>query len=98
MRLESDALILDGWRPIPRSAITAVNVTFTDAYTRFMAGGIRGNAASFGLFGGLGKPLILTLRDNERLYLLLEFRWWLGTNQAHKLAPSIQTWLSDQRT
>jgi hypothetical protein len=97
MRLGPDRLELEGWRDIPRSAITRIDVAFTDAYTRLMAGGVRaGNAASFGLFGGLGKPLILTLRDDDPVYLLLAFRWWLGTNQAHNFAPTIQRWLNDQ--
>lgn len=96
MQLQADALVLGGWREISRAAITGIDVAFTDAYTRFMAGGIRGNAASFGLFGSLGKPLILTLRDDEPVYLLLEFRWWAGTNQARKRAPSIERWLDGQ--
>lgn len=97
MRLEPDALVLEGWRVIPKVAIAGSEVAFTDAYTRFMAGGVRGgNAASFGLFGSLGKPLILTVRNDEPVYLLLGFRWWLGTNQARNYAPVIQGWLDDQ--
>ena len=94
MRLEPDMLALGDWREIPRTTITRAEVTFTAAYTRFMAGGIRGNAASLGLFGSLGKPLVLSLRDEDPIYLLLEFRWWLGTNQARNLALPIRQWLT----
>jgi len=94
MRLEPEALVLEDWRSIPRTAIETVEVIFTDAYTRFMAGGSRGNSPSLGFLGSLGKPLILTLADEDRIYLLLGFRWWTGTNQARSCAPEIQRWIT----
>jgi hypothetical protein len=69
-----------------------VRLTFTDAYRRGQAAGIRGNNASFGLFGNLGKPLVLRLHDGEPVYLLIGFRWLTGINQARRWAPLLQTW------
>ena len=97
LRLEPDTLVLEGWQRIPRTQVQRAEVTFTSAYTRFMAGGIRGNAGSLGLFGSLGKPLVLTIEDDESVYLLLGYRWWLGTNQARRRAPAIQRWITDAR-
>jgi hypothetical protein len=94
LRLEPDALVLGGWQRVPRTRIRQAEVTFTSAYTRFTAGGIRGNASSLGLFGSLGKPVVLIIEDDEPIYLLLEYRWSLGTNQARRLAPEIQRWLA----
>ena len=71
-----------------------VRLTFTDAYRRSQAAGIRGNYASFGLFGDLGKPIALDLHDDEPVYLLIEFRWFTGINQARRWAPVLRTWSS----
>ncbi len=94
MRLEADALALEAWRSIPRTTIATAKGSFTDAYTRLMAGGSRGNSPSLGFLGRLGKPLILTLADEDRIYLLLGFRWWTGINQARVWAPVIQRWIT----
>jgi len=59
-----------------------------------MAGGSRGNSPSLGFLGSLGKPLVLTLADEDTIYLLLGFRWWTGTNQARAWAPEIQRWIT----
>ena len=40
---------------IQREAVGSVRLTFTDAYQRGQAAGIRGNNASFVLFGNLGE-------------------------------------------
>ena len=94
MRLDAEALVLGDWRSISRTTIETAVVSFTVAYTRFMAGGSRGNSPSLGFLGSLGKPLILTLRDEDRIYLLLGFRWWTGINQARARAPEIQRWIT----
>lgn len=96
MRLESEALVLEDWRSIrPRTTIEKAEVSFSDAFTRFMAGGSRGNSPSLGFLGSLRKPLILTLAAEDRIYLLLGFRWWTGINRARIWAPEIQCWLAD---
>ena len=92
LRLTPQALVLGGWRVISREAVVSVRLTFTDAYRRGQAAGIRGNNTSFGLFGNLGKPLVLGLPDGEPVYLLIGFRWFTGINQARRWAPVLQTW------
>ncbi len=86
--------MLEGWRSIPRAAVGTAEASFTDAYTRFIAGGSRGNAPSLGFLGSLGKPLILTLADEDAIYLLLGFRWWTGINQARVWAPKLRRWIT----
>ena len=92
LQLTQRALVLGGWRVIRREAVAGVRLTFTDAYRRGQAAGIRGNYASFGLFGDLGKPIVLDLYDDEPVYLLIEFRWFTGINQARRWAPLLLTW------
>jgi hypothetical protein len=92
LQLTPQTLVLTGWRMISREAVASVRLTFTDAYRRGQAAGIRGNNASFGLFGNLGKPLVLRLHDDEPVYLLIGFRWFTGINQARRWAPLLQTW------
>ena len=92
LQLTQRALVLGGWRVIHREAVASVRLTFTDAYRRSQAAGIRGNNASFGLFWNLGKPLVLSLHDGEPVYLLIGFRWFTGINQARRWAPLLGTW------
>lgn len=92
LRLTPRTLVLGGWRVIPREAVAGVRLTFTGAYQRSQAAGMRGNYASFGLFGDLGKPIVLDLHDDEPVYLLIEFRWFTGINQARWWAPMLRTW------
>jgi hypothetical protein len=92
LQLTQRALVLGGWRVIPREAVASVRLTFTDAYRRRQAAGIRGNNTSFGLFGNLGKPLVLSLHDYEPVYLLIGFRWFTGINQARRWAPLLGMW------
>ncbi|MBV9452205.1 MAG: hypothetical protein JO345_40590 [Streptosporangiaceae bacterium] len=92
LQLTPGTLILGGWRVIRREAVAGVRLTFTDAYRRSQAAGIRGNNASFGLFGDLGKPLVLDLHDGEPVYLLIGFHWFTGINQARRWAPVLRTW------
>ncbi len=92
LQLTRRTLVLGGWREIRREAVTAVRLTFTGAYRRSQAAGIRGNNASFGLFGDLGKPLVLDLHDDEPVYLLIGFRWFTGINQARRWAPLLREW------
>lgn len=92
LQLTQRALVLSGWRVIRREAVAGVRLTFTDAYRRSQAAGIRGNNTSFGLFWDLGKPLVLDVRDDEPVYLLIGFRWFTGINQARRWAPGLQTW------
>jgi hypothetical protein len=82
---------------IPRAAISRVDLTFTSAYTRGQAARARGNAASFGLFGSLGEPLALGIDGEDPIYLLIDFRWFTGINQARRWAPVLQEWLVLQR-
>lgn len=92
VQLTQRSLVLGGWRVISREAVASVRLTFTDAYRRSQAAGIRGNNASLGLFGNLGKPLVLDLHDDEPVYLLIGFRWFSGINQARRWAPLLCTW------
>jgi hypothetical protein len=95
LQIEPQSLVLEGWREIPRSAITDVRLTFTEVYPRSRGAGFRGNYASFGLFGSLGKPLVLGLRGDEPVYLLIDFQWLTGINRARQWAPSLQRWLAE---
>ncbi len=92
LQLTPHTLVLSGWRTIRRETVVSVRLTFTDAYRRSQAAGIRGNNASFGLFGSLGKPLVLSLHDDEPVYLLIGFRWFTGINHAYRWAPLLRTW------
>jgi hypothetical protein len=92
LRLTPRTLVLGGWRVIPREAVAGVRLTFTGAYRRSQAAGIRGNNASFGFFGDLGKPLVLDFHDGEPVYLLIGFRWFTGINQARHWAPALRRW------
>jgi len=91
-QLTPHTLVLGGWRVIRREAVADVRLTITDAYRRSQAAGIRGNDASFGLCGNLGKPLVLGLHDDEPVYLLIDFRWFTGINQARRWAPLLREW------
>jgi hypothetical protein len=87
-------MVLGGWRLIPRADITSVELTFTGAYRRGQAAGVRGsNAASFGFIGDLGKPLVLGLADEDPVYLLISYRWFTGVNQARRWAPLLRDWI-----
>lgn len=94
LQLQPQALVLGGWRSIPRSAIVGVRLTFTEAYTRMQAAGARGNSVSFGLFGSLGKPLVLDLNGDEPVYLLIGYSWLTGISQARTWLPVLQRWTS----
>lgn len=96
LRLEPRSLVLGGWRVIPKAAIADVCLTFTPAYRRGQAAGVRGNGASLGLFGSLGKPLVLTLRDDQPIYLLIDFGYFWGVNAARRWAPLLRGWLGEQ--
>ncbi len=93
--LTPDAMVLQGWRDIPRGAIDNVALIFTQSYTRFTAGGIRGQSPSLGFLGSFGKPLVVDLRGEERIYLLIRFRWWTGINQSRLWAPRLEQWLNE---
>jgi hypothetical protein len=95
LQLTPSTLLLGGWRVIRKEALASVRLTFTDAYTRGQAAGVRGNNASFGLFGNLGKPLVLDLNDDEPVYLLIGFRWFTGINQARRWAPVLSAWSAE---
>lgn len=92
LRLTPGTLVLGGWRVIQREAVADVRLTFTRAYRRSQAAGVRGNYASFGLFGNLGKPVVLRLHDDEPVYLLIGFHWFTGINQARRWVPLLRTW------
>ena len=95
LELEGDSLSLGGWRTLTHSQVTRVELTFTGAYSRWMAGGVRGGRnSSFGLFGSLGKPLVLHLDGEDPIYLLIDFRWFTGINSARSWAPRITSWVA----
>lgn len=96
LRLEPRSLVLGGWRMIPKAAITDVQLTFTGAYRRGQAAGVHGNGPSLGILGNLGKPLILTLRDDEPVYLLIRFRYFTGVNQARRWVPLLRGWIDEE--
>ena len=92
LQLTPRTLILGGWRVIRREAVAGVRLTFTGAYRRSQAAGIRGNNASFGLFGDLAKPLVLDVHDDEPACPLTGSRWFTGINQARRRTPVLRTW------
>jgi hypothetical protein len=94
LELLPDTIVLGDWRSVPRSEVADVQFTFTDAYSRWVAAGARGNYPSFGVFGSLGKPLIVGILDDEPVYLLLEFRWLSGINQNRTWYPILVDWLN----
>lgn len=99
IELRGDALALEGWRTIRSEHIANVELTFTDVYSRWMAGGVRGGrSASFGLFGNLGKPLVLHLVGDGPIYLLIDFSWFSGTNQARRWLPTVTSWAGRGRS
>jgi hypothetical protein len=81
LRLTLRAQVLDGRRRRRAGA----RLTFTDGYRRSQAAGIGGDNASFGVFTGLGEPLVPGLHD-ERACLLTGFGWFTGINQAGRRA------------
>ena len=93
LHLEPQALVLGDWRVLGRAAITSVELTFTDVYRRGQAAGVRGNGPSLGFIGSLGKPLVLGLADGEPVYLLIDFRYFTGVNQARRWAPILRDWI-----
>lgn len=98
IQLRQDTLLLQHWRAIPRERLASVELTFTTGYSRWMAGGIRGGRnASLGLFGSLGKPLVLRALDSDPVYLLIDFRWLSGINDARRWLPTISEWLANGR-
>lgn len=95
LTLETDRLILESWREIPRALIAGVDLEFTGAYTRFMAGGVRGQFPSAGVLGNAGKPVILRLQgERSPLYLLIEFHWVLGTTHDEEWWDRLNRWLT----
>ncbi|PZS09835.1 MAG: hypothetical protein DLM64_09830 [Solirubrobacterales bacterium] len=96
--IEPECLRLEAWRDIPRSRVRQVRRDFTLTYSRLRAGGIRGQYSSLGVFGKWGKPVILELDETaERVYLLLDYRWILGTTRNEQLERSLAAWLAAPR-
>ncbi len=95
LTLETDRLILGSWREIPRALIAGVDLEFTEAYTRFMAGGVRGQFPSAGVLGNAGKPLIIRLQgERSPLYVLIEFHWVMGTTRDEDWWGRLNRWLT----
>jgi hypothetical protein len=94
LELQPETLLLGDWKSVARAQVADVQLTFTDAYSRWVAGGARGNYPSFGILGSLGKPLIIRVVDDDPLYLLLAFRWLSGINQNRKWYPILVDWLN----
>ncbi len=95
LTVTSDALNLEGWMTLTPAEVTSVELTFTPLYSRWLAAGVRGRNASFGLFGSLGKPLILSVHAERAAYLLIDFHWFTGVNKARAWAPQIARWAED---
>jgi len=98
LTLTPEAIDLRGWRTLTPTQVTTVELTFTPLYSRWIAGGVRGRNASFGLFGSLGKPIVLSLLGEAPLYLLIDFRWLTGINKARAWAPRIAIWATGAQT
>lgn len=98
LELSADAAVLGDWMRVARSDITRIELTFTSAYSRWMAAGCRGRTPSFGVFASLGKPIIITTQGRERLYLLIRPRWWSGINDNRRWHPRLLGWLNDPST
>ncbi len=96
LRLEPDRIVLDGWLDIPRATIDAVDLAFTDVYSRFMAGGARGKFPSLGMLGDAGKPVIVRRTDGGEpvLYLLIGFNWVTGVARDHEWHDRLTRWLT----
>lgn len=92
LRIETDAVVLDGWLRVPRTCVSSIELVFTGHYTRFMAGGARGGFPSLGFFGHLGKPLVLRRDDGGPLYLLLGYSRLLGTTRNAEWLPRLRAW------
>lgn len=93
-RIAQDTLFLEGWLELPRSAVERIDLEFTHAYTRFMAGGARGGFPSLGFLGERGKPLVVRRTGAEPLYLLLDYGWLSGTSENPTWLPRLDDWLA----
>jgi hypothetical protein len=49
-----------------------------------------------GIYGSLGKPLVLGIDGRDPVYPLIDFRWYSGRNEARNWAPVLQKWLARQ--
>lgn len=96
LRLERDRLVLGGWLELRRDQVERVSLEFTDAWTRFQAGGVRGGFPSLGLLGSLGKPLVLARRDAEPLYLLVDYGLISGISRNRQWFPRLRRWLAGE--
>jgi hypothetical protein len=93
LRLEGDRLVLGGWLELPREQVERVSMEFTGAWTRFQAGGVRGRFPSLGFIGSLGKPLVLTRRGAEPIYLLVDYGRVSGATRNRRWLPRLRRWL-----
>lgn len=67
------ALVLHGWRTLRPNDIAIVSRAYIPEYDRFTAGGIRAGFPSLGAVRRAGAPLLLDLRNRERIVLLVGY-------------------------
>lgn len=68
-----DVLELRGWRTLRAREIAIVSRAYIPEYNRFTAGGVRGGFPSLGAVRRAGAPLVLDLRNRERIVLLIGY-------------------------
>ncbi|MGI8777456.1 MAG: hypothetical protein ACR2LJ_08735 [Acidimicrobiales bacterium] len=98
LELSTDAIVLGGWMELARSEVSHVELSFTSAYSRLSAAGFRGRTPSFGVFGSLGKPIIISVGAGSQVYLLIRPRWWSGIDDNRRWHPRLRAWLGDHPT
>ncbi len=90
--LESRKLILNSWLTLNPEEITNLRLEFTPLYPRSLAGGVRGQFPSLGIFSA-GRPLILETVPVGEIYLLIGYKWLWGTTQNAKWLTMLSNWL-----
>jgi len=93
-RIDGEMLVLAGWREIAAEEAATLRLAFTDVYTRLIAGGSRGAFPGGGFIGSGGKPLVMDLKNGERIYLLLGYSWWTGRSHNPRELSRLERWLA----
>ncbi|MFZ5817304.1 MAG: hypothetical protein ACOY93_18735 [Bacillota bacterium] len=92
IRLEGDALVLEGWLRLTREEVAGVSIGFDESYTRWHADGLGPNGPLPGIFGS-GEPLVLQLRDGTRCYLTIDRQPLTGLTKNRLWLERVQEWL-----
>lgn len=79
--LTPEALVLHGWRTLETREISVVSLAFIPEYNRFTAGGSRVGFPSLGSVRRAGAPLVLDLRNYERIVLIVGYEVMLGVTK-----------------